>query len=269
MSETPKKIHAAMLAVLAEVGAIGKNRTNSTQNYKFRGIDDVLAHLQPLMAKHGVLCTPRVLEREREVLQTRNGGSMVSVRLLVEHTFRAADDSTVVATTLGEAMDSGDKASNKAMSAALKYALTESFAIPTYETNVDTEEQSPEIATPQAKQTALTAALQKSIDTVNRAAAAQRPATPSQPAPRVSAGPASLPNYGKAKGQPIHGASMRDLEFYAAGCRKSLADPAKANWHAKEQALLEAIQDEMARQSGPPSEEPPPPTDADAPPEAF
>lgn len=87
--------------------------------------------------------------------------------------------------------------------------------------------------------------------------------------PLRGGGPTTLPNYGKAKGQPIAGADMRTLEFYANGCRKSLADPAKANWHAKEAALLEAIQDEMARQSGPGDDGPPPPTDADAPPEDF
>jgi hypothetical protein len=149
MSETTKapRIVAAMARVMAEVGAVGKSRKNSAQNYAFRGVDDVVAHVQEVMAKCGVIVIPRVVEREREMLASKSGGSMVSVRLLVEHTFYCEEDgSSVVCTTLGEAMDSGDKASNKAMSAALKYCLTESLLIPTYEVDRDTEEHSPQVA---------------------------------------------------------------------------------------------------------------------------
>lgn len=145
MSGEKSGVVEAMLKVMGEIGVIGKDRDNKSQGYKFRGIDDVLAVAQPIMVKHGVLCTPEVIEREREALPTKSGGTQFSVRVLVRHTFRAVDGSTVVATTLGEAMDSGDKASNKAMSAAFKYALTESFAIPTKESDRDTEEHSPEV----------------------------------------------------------------------------------------------------------------------------
>jgi hypothetical protein len=80
-----------------------------------------------------------------------------------------------------------------------------------------------------------------------------------------------FPNYGRSKGAPIQGASMQDLEFYANGARRSLADPSKARWHDKERALLASIEAEMARQSGGDAgggmdEEPPFPGDDDAPP---
>lgn len=65
--------------------------------------------------------------------------------------------------------------------------------------------------------------------------------------------PHTLPNYGKAKGQPIVGASMGDLEYYANGCRKSIADKDKARFHDKERAMLAAIEAEIQRQSGPPT----------------
>lgn len=146
VTKTPKVI-AAIARVMAEVGAVGKTKKNQAQGYQFRGVDDVVAHVQEVMAKCGLVVIPRVVEREREMLTTQKGGSMVSVRLLVEHTFYCEEDgSSVVCTTLGEAMDSGDKASNKAMSAALKYCLTESLLIPTYEVDRDTEEHSPQIA---------------------------------------------------------------------------------------------------------------------------
>lgn len=95
------------------------------------------------------------------------------------------------------------------------------------------------------------------------------------PAPARSGGssgplPTALPNYGRSKGAPIRGASQGDLEFYANGAKRSLADPSKARFHDKERALLEAIDQELQRQrggggGGPEGEEPPPPGDEDAP----
>jgi hypothetical protein len=41
---------------------------------------------------------------------------------------------------------------------------------------------------------------------------------------------------------PIRGASAQDLEFYATGARRTLADPGKARFHDKERALLAAIE---------------------------
>ena len=80
-----------------------------------------------------------------------------------------------------------------------------------------------------------------------------------------SGGPAgtTLPNYGRSAGAPIEGAPLQDLEFYANGARRSLADPGKARWHDKEKALLVALEAEIARQG---NGGPPPHGDADAPP---
>ncbi len=102
----------------------------------------------------------------------------------------------------------------------------------------------------------------------DRPAAAARPAASGAPS---SAGePTQFPNYGRSKNAPIAGASEQDLEYYANGARRSLADPSKARWHEKERALLAAIEKELARQRGEPpgpggSGEPPPPGDEDAP----
>ena len=91
--------------------------------------------------------------------------------------------------------------------------------------------------------------------------------TPDAPAPARRAAPSGeggmvFPPYGRSKGLPIAGASMQDLEFYAKGCNRTLADPGKARWHEKERVLLQAIEAEIARQRG----EAPPPSDEDAPP---
>jgi len=81
-----------------------------------------------------------------------------------------------------------------------------------------------------------------------RAAPAYRASAPS--AGGGDAGGVVFPPYGRAKGQPVVGASTQDLEFYAGGCRRSLGDPAKSRWHDKERALLAVIEAELARQAG-------------------
>jgi hypothetical protein len=89
------------------------------------------------------------------------------------------------------------------------------------------------------------------------AVADRRPAPASPSAGHAGAAPAAaggvvFPNYGRRKGEPIHGAAVSDLEYYAAGCRRTLADPGKARWHDKERVLLAAIEAELARQQGVP-----------------
>lgn len=66
----------------------------------------------------------------------------------------------------------------------------------------------------------------------------------------ASGGGACFPNYGRSKGQPVAGATEVDLQYYAAGCRRTLADPDKARWYDKERALLETIEAEIRRQGG-------------------
>jgi hypothetical protein len=262
-NETKGEIHAAMVKVMASVGVVAKTRRNAAQGYQFRGIDDVQAACQGPLAEHGVLCVPRVVKEDRETVATKSGGTMVSVRLTVDHYFTARDGSWVICTTIGEAMDSGDKATNKAMSAAMKYALVLSLCIPTHEDDRDTESASPELA-PKAPPPR-PAASRTTDAPARQTAQAPRPAT---------SGGATLPNYGSLKGQPVAGQKVKDLEFYAGGCRKSLGDPAKERWHDKERQLLAAIEAEIAAQAGQrdnheaatgyPDDGPPPHTDSDA-----
>jgi len=68
------------------------------------------------------------------------------------------------------------------------------------------------------------------------------------PPPAPGEAPSVFPPYGRSKGAPIRGASPQDLEFYANGARRTLADPGKARFHEKERALLAAIEAEQARQ---------------------
>ena len=131
MAET-QNIYAKIRAVMKSIGAITKNRKNAQQGYAFRGIDDVYNALQPALVEHGLVIIPKMLERVCEEKESRNGGTLFYVTIKAEFHFMSVDDSSgIIVTTFGEAMDSGDKATNKAMSAAYKYAAFQTFCIPT------------------------------------------------------------------------------------------------------------------------------------------
>lgn len=142
-------IHELIPLIMDDVGAIEKSRKNQSQGYQFRGIDDVYNAMQPAFAKRGVFVVPSVLTQAREDRQTNKGGNLIYTILTVKHTFYAKDGSSVEAVTVGEAMDSGDKSANKAMSAAMKYAVMEVFAIPTEDAK-DTENETHEVGPRQA-----------------------------------------------------------------------------------------------------------------------
>lgn len=142
------KVYEKIAAITAELSRIGiaKDSKNSQQGYQFRGIDQVYGALSPLLAKHGLCILPRVKERTVLERQTKSGGALFYTTLVVEFDFVAAEDGskhTVI--TVGEAMDSGDKSSNKAMSAAYKYAAFQAFCIPTEGDN-DADATSHEVA---------------------------------------------------------------------------------------------------------------------------
>lgn len=132
-------------AVLAKEG-IAKDRKNP-QGYYFRGIDDVYKAVCGLMAEHRLCVIPRVVSKDREERSSKSGtGVLIYTVLTVEFDFVSAEDgSKHTAVMVGEAMDSGDKSANKAMSAAYKYALLQVFAIPTEGDN-DTENHTHEVA---------------------------------------------------------------------------------------------------------------------------
>ena len=131
-------------AIMTQVSVIEKTRKNPQQGYSFRGIDDMYNELHGLFASNKVFFTSRVLHAEREERINKSGSTLVYTILDIEFTFYAEDGSNISSVMRGEAMDSGDKASSKATSAALKYALMQMFMIPTLEEK-DTEYQSHEV----------------------------------------------------------------------------------------------------------------------------
>lgn len=131
---TDGKVYHAIAAVMAEIGTSGisKDRRNQQQGYNFRGIDEVYNALSPILSKHKLCILPRILARSVTERTTQKGGVLFYVTVEAEFDLVCAEDgSTHTVRTFGEAMDSADKATNKAMSAAYKYAAMQAFCIPT------------------------------------------------------------------------------------------------------------------------------------------
>lgn len=142
---------AAITAKMAQDG-ISKDRKNQQQNYAFRGIDDVYNALAPMLAEEGLCILPEMLTRESVERKTANDKPIFYVTVEANfHLVSSKDGSKHIIKTFGEAMDSADKATNKAMSAAYKYACIQAFCIPTEGDNdadAVTHEIKPEIKGP-------------------------------------------------------------------------------------------------------------------------
>jgi len=160
------KVYQAINAVQAELCKIGiaKSSTNTQgATYKFRGIDAVYNVMSSIMAQNGLVIVPRMLGRTCEERTSKSGGALFYVTVEAEFDLVSAEDgSKHTARTFGEAMDSGDKATNKAMSAAYKYMAFQTFAIPTEGDN-DADAHTHEVARkkPSIENSRLTQAIQK------------------------------------------------------------------------------------------------------------
>ena len=126
-------IFQAIPRIMEDMSAIGKNKKNQQQGFLYRGIDDLYNELHPVLAKYGVFTVPEVLEDRTEDRQTKSGGTLIYRILKMKYTFYASDGTSFEAVVMGEGMDSGDKACNKAMSIAHKYAFFQVFAVATEE----------------------------------------------------------------------------------------------------------------------------------------
>ena len=130
--ETTKDIYKSIPEIMAEMEAITKDQKNTQQGFMFRGIDDVYNALQKLMAKHGVFSYPLLITSIKNDSITSKAGNNGS-HIINQYIFRfcAKDSSSIDVITIGEAIDYGDKAFNKAAAIAHKYALLQTFCIPT------------------------------------------------------------------------------------------------------------------------------------------
>lgn len=129
----PGAIYASLNAVHRELARLGmaKDQRNTTQNFNFRSIDGLYNLVSALLAKNNVLTVPRMNGLKLEPFVTKNGIPMFRATLEAEYKLLSTiDGSSEYLQVMGEGMDSGDKATNKAMSIAHKYALIQLFNIP-------------------------------------------------------------------------------------------------------------------------------------------
>lgn len=166
-----------MNALMTDLEAIGKNSRNDQQGFKFRGIDAMLNNFKPLFAKHQIVCTVDTVNYNQELREVvrSNGKAGIDkhVTMLLKYTFYDAEDGSSVSSTVpAEGLDSGDKATTKALSMGLKYALIQTFTVPTEDMD-DGDSQSPEIGVVAKKTTA--AVVNSASETNEQTKSAERP----------------------------------------------------------------------------------------------
>lgn len=166
-------IYEAIADVMKQGAFVGKDSKNQQQGFNYRGIDAVMNTFQPLMAERGIFVVPEVIEQVREERTNSKGTRLLYSILKMRYTFYAEDGSSVSAVVIGEGMDSGDKASNKAMAVAMKYAMFQVFCIPTEEMrDADPDKESPDEIAPAAPAkpaAAKPATAKKAADTAQKA----------------------------------------------------------------------------------------------------
>jgi len=136
-------IYKAIPAIMKEIPFIDKGRKNVSQHYSFRGIDDVYNVVNPILSKHKVFMRAEILNEKRTERPSKSGAIMAFVQVKTRYYFVAEDGSSVPTDSLGEGMDSGDKATAKAMSICQKYAILQVFCVPTSDSK-DPENDNPE-----------------------------------------------------------------------------------------------------------------------------
>ncbi|HEU4759454.1 MAG TPA: ERF family protein [Dehalococcoidia bacterium] len=257
----PRSLARKVAEIMSAVSHVPKAGHNAHFNYDFAQAADVLLAVRGEMAQRHLALFPSVSAHSVREARGKQGGTLYITTLRVDFTLEDGDSGeTRTFSIIGEGEDNHDKGANKAMTTAEKQAALKLFMIPTGD---DPDADAPQEEVPRAPS-----------GQSRPAPAPQRPA----PAPRSTA-PASgaVFPFGKLKGQPIHGAPVKDLEWVAKSIRETLDAPEKAQYRAKNAALLAALEGEIRRQKGstgvpapPPGdrplfEEPPPPGDDDAP----
>lgn len=162
------KVYQSIAKVMLDLSkmGIGKDKVNQQQNFKYRGVDDVMNAIAPLLAEHGLLILPRVTKRELVERVSASGKPLFFTTLEIEYDFVSGIDGSkhTVGPMIGEAMDSGDKSANKAMAIAYKYVCFQAFCIPT-EVTSDPDAEVHNVLTPaQALGKRFVAALAVGID---------------------------------------------------------------------------------------------------------
>jgi len=135
-----KQISKAM----KKIEFISKDQKNTSQGYSFRGVDDVYNELHQILVDCEIFTVPTILSEHHEKGTAKSGATLIYKSFKIMYTCYASDGSSISGSVMGEGMDTGDKASNKAMAVAHKYFLLQLFTIPTNDPK-DPEVDSPQV----------------------------------------------------------------------------------------------------------------------------
>jgi|GEM_PF-1343127 len=125
-------IYVLMGRVVADVEEVGKGGKHAKQGYSYRTVDDIVNAAGAAMRKHGVFAVPlleSIAYEDTKVGQNRTETRIAQVQ--VRYQFFGPAGDYISAIVPAESMDSGDKATPKAMSVAYRIALSQVLAIPT------------------------------------------------------------------------------------------------------------------------------------------
>lgn len=140
-----KNLAEALARIYADGGRYVQKtgQMQGSVRYSYAKEGDFIATVRPLMEAHGVTIRPKCMQlAASEVIETQNrdGGTRRQNRVVILATFELLHCSgdKLDVQTFGEGIDSGDKAFNKAMTGAMKYALRQTFCVETGDDPDDT-----------------------------------------------------------------------------------------------------------------------------------
>lgn len=138
-AETVPTVQQAWAAVMADVRALGKDQVNSHQRFNFRGVDDVMNAVGPAMRTHGVFVVPTAVDLRTRDAQTSQGKAAHETMVVVSYAIYGPAGDSMPGAAAGESLDSGDKATPKAMSVAYRTFLLQALCLPTHDTDPDAQ----------------------------------------------------------------------------------------------------------------------------------
>jgi len=216
VSEPIKNLAEAVIAVMGEVGSLPKDGVNSFQQYNYTTEAMVANTLRPLMVKNGLALVPHNVSVTDSQPTGKFNKSIISATYLLLH----KSGESLAVTVPGEGMDSLDKSTTKALTAAFKYALLQMFCVGRGE---DSDAGMPD----------------------NSAARAATPKSENEAVRESASASSFVLTFGKHKDRPIHAVDTDYLKWLLGSTEDAMKDPAKANFKAKNKIMLDAILTEL------------------------
>ncbi|MBP6513169.1 MAG: ERF family protein [Bacteroidia bacterium] len=139
------EIFNAILNIMEGLDPIKKNKENKQQSYKYRGVEDVYSSLNPMLIANKVILIPELLSHTLTDFNSKSGSLLFRAIVSMKYTFKSTIDGSEASCIMtGEGMDTGDKATPKAISGAFKYMAFQMFCIPVPD-DADSEKEDHEV----------------------------------------------------------------------------------------------------------------------------